>query len=415
MGSPGHSPRRHITLVLCMVLHAFVHLYGSMLVPLYLLIRQDLGLTWVKGATLIVTAYGLVYNLMSYPAGILADRLNRKTLLGVGLIGNAAAMGLMWAMPQYAAVILLAMTAGLFGSVFHPAANAMVAGHYPKSPGMAIGLLGIGSGIGFFVGPQYSGWRADMTGLVSGWRMPCLELGLMGIVVGVIFLAVAKEVPHEHGRRAVALGPGIKRRMLGIAAVLGMRDFSGVATFTLVSLYLQKALGYTPKETGWIVGAMMLASVLASPIAVWFSPGRMRLPLLMGVLVLGGCTLACTPHVNSRWVLPLLMVFQVFHLGSYAMSEAALLERVSPAIRGRIIGLFLGLAGTAAACSPWLIGWWTDSMGERALSQEGFQLPFAALGLMMVTAAASAPMIARLGKMRHTAPEAYSPAAEAIG
>src|SRR5215212_759767 len=89
---PHHS---RITLALCTLLHAFTHAFGSMLVPLYLLMRDDLRRGGVKEIALIVTVYGLVYCLLSYPAGILADRMNRKILLGVGLIGNACAVALM--------------------------------------------------------------------------------------------------------------------------------------------------------------------------------------------------------------------------------------------------------------------------------------------------------------------------------
>ena len=77
--------RSGITLGLCTMLHALTHALGSMLVPLYLLMRDDLRRNGVKEIALIVTVYGVVYALLSYPAGILADRMNRKVLLGVGL------------------------------------------------------------------------------------------------------------------------------------------------------------------------------------------------------------------------------------------------------------------------------------------------------------------------------------------
>src|SRR4026207_681496 len=89
--------RSHVTLILCTILHAFTHAFGTLLVPLYLLMKSDLGLEGVSQASAVVTVYGLVYCAVSYPSGVLADRLNRKALLGIGLIGNAlavAAMGL---------------------------------------------------------------------------------------------------------------------------------------------------------------------------------------------------------------------------------------------------------------------------------------------------------------------------------
>src|SRR4051812_22449984 len=54
---PRASGRSHVTLALCTVLHAFTHAYGTMLVPLYLLMVADLRLGGVKAASLIVTLY----------------------------------------------------------------------------------------------------------------------------------------------------------------------------------------------------------------------------------------------------------------------------------------------------------------------------------------------------------------------
>jgi MFS family permease len=322
--------------------------------------------------------------------------MNRKVLLGVGLIGNAAAVCLMGLTHRYEVLLALGAMGGMFGSVFHPTANALVPAHWPKNPGMPIGIMGIGSGLGFFFGPQYAGWRAEAV----GWQRPCIELGILGMVVGILFLILAKEA---HGAREVMkqeshpLGKGMRRKVLAIAAILGCRDFAGIATSSLVSIYLQKAHGFDARHTGWVVGAMMLSSMVANPIAVWLSPGHRRLPALMINLLIGGIILVLVPRIHVGWVLAMLATFQVFHLGSYAVGEAAMLERVHPDVRGRIIGMFLTSAGTFASLSPWVMGWWTDHLGARALRPEGYYIPFAVLGAMMVFAGFSVKMIARLG------------------
>src|ERR1700750_3183524 len=111
--SPLPDRRSPVTLVLTTLLHAFTHAYGVMLVPLYLLIVSDLGLAGVKRASLVVTIYGVVYAIFSFPAGVLADRLNRKMLLGFGLIANASAVLSMGLTHSYAPLIALAVVAGL--------------------------------------------------------------------------------------------------------------------------------------------------------------------------------------------------------------------------------------------------------------------------------------------------------------
>jgi MFS family permease len=79
---------------------------------------------------------------------------------------------------------------GLAGTLFHPAANALVTAHYPRSPGMAIGLLSIGSALGFYAGPRFSGWRAMHA---NSWQTPLVEAGVVGLAVAIVFLLIARE------------------------------------------------------------------------------------------------------------------------------------------------------------------------------------------------------------------------------
>jgi MFS family permease len=422
------APRdSHLTLTLSTVLHAFTHAYTVMLVPLYLLIRQDLHLPGVNSAALIVTVYLLVYTSCSYPAGVLADRLDRKWMLGAGLIGNGLMIFLMGFTHSYLLLLILGGMAGLFGTLFHPSANALVPEHYPKAPGMAMGLLSMGAGLGFFVGSQYAGWRAQtatwqLPGLrIAGWQHPCIEMGLFGMVVGAVFLVPAREtrrgrgglrdegsgMREEAGERKPLnplpthppLGRDLRRKIIAMAAVLGCRDFAGVGLLTLGSIYLQKAHGMDAKQVGFILGAMMLIGVVVNPIAVWLSGGRRRLWALAGILVGGGAVLATIPHWPVRWVLAALCLFEALQLGSYAVNDAALYERIEPVFRGRVAGLFLTIAGTFSATSPWILSAWTDGMGQRALHAGAYALPFAVLGAMMAFAALGAPLIARVGPL----------------
>jgi MFS family permease len=428
-------------------LHGFTHAYCTALVPLYLMIRDDLGLRGVRAASLIVTIYGMVYCLGSYGAGVLADRFNRKILLGIGLIGNAFAITAMGLTRQYEMLILLGVLAGIFGTLFHPSANALIPAHYPKSPGMAIGLLGMGSGLGFFLGPQYAGWRAETAswqwGQIADWQRPCVELGLMGVVVGIVFLLFAREArqpkrsspsdgtedamlpnrvaieaivtdirgPHE--RTHPHLTRSLRNKTIALGMLLGWRDFAGIASISLLSIYLQKAHGYTAKHAGLVVGGMMLLSILINPLAVYFSPGKRRLRSLIAVLILAGLTIATVPMFPVVWVLPVMCIFQCFQMGSYSISDAAVLERVSPAVRGRVVGLFLMIAGTLASLSPWVMGFWSDMLKERASEPHAYLPIFGTLGAMLFVATSATPLIARMGEA--AAPSAVPPIKESAG
>lgn len=198
--------RNHKTRALWLtgVLHAFTHLYQVALMPLYLLIQKDFKFSSVSEATLLMTVMLVACFGPSYPIGVLADRFNRKRLLGFGLALNALGfIALAWA-PNYGWALVSVVVAGFGGSFYHPAATAMIARLFPQSTGKALGLVGIGAGAGFFLGPIYSGWRAGMLEPLLGpaaWRRPVLELGLMGLA-GAFFLVARRRRTTTSGNGA---------------------------------------------------------------------------------------------------------------------------------------------------------------------------------------------------------------------
>jgi MFS family permease len=405
--------RSHVTLVLCALLHAFTHAYGTLLVPLYLMMTTDLRLAGVSRASAVVTVYGMVYCIISFKSGVYADRWNRKALLGIGLVGNAIAITAMGLTRSYEMLMVWGVIAGIFGALFHPAANALVPAHYPKSPGMAIGFLGMGSGLGFFLGPQYAGWRAQNAdwyfASVANWQRPLVEAGLAGLILGIIFLLVAREVhSRNNGQPTRPMAATLRRQITKLALIMGCRDFAGIATISLASIYLQKAHGLDAKRTGFILGAMMLVSVIINPVAVYLSPGKRRLPLLTMVMICGGIVVATVPLWNVRYILPVLTTFMSFQLSSYAISDAAMLERVPAEMRGRVVGLFLTIAGTFSSTAPFFMGWWTDHLGPRAVQPSAYIPLFGALAAMMWVSPLASPVIAQLGPPQGPAIEPLS-------
>jgi MFS family permease len=406
------SAAASVTLVGGTLLHAFTHAYACMLVPLYLLMAVNLHLPGVREASLIVSVYGMTYCLGSYAAGVLADRFSRRDLLGLGLAANAVVAICIGLTHRYELLLMLGVLGGLAGTLFHPAAGALVTAHYPRSPGMAVGLLGIGSGLGFFLGPQYAGWRAQSAHWhfdhVAAWQRPCIEMGAAGLVVALLFFLFAREADHGQPKRRTPMGRRLSLGVSFVAAVIGLRDFVGVALLSLGSIYLQKALAKTPAQTGLILGLMTALSIFINPLLVLFSPRGRRLPALAAVLILLAFVTPLVPLGAHRWSVFTICAAQTLQMGSYAISDAAILERVPNPLRGRVYGLFLTIAGTMSNTSPWIMGAWTDHFGPAASRQISYLPIFATLGLLAAISSLSVPLIARLGDVTGPAIEPFS-------
>ncbi len=384
------------TLWLSGVLHAFTHLYQIALIPLYLLIQRDFHLVSVGKATLLVTIMGLAYYVPSYPIGVLADRVSRKKLLAFGLALNGLAfIGLGFA-PNYACAVACSALAGLGGSFYHPAATALVARLYPVGTGRALGLVAIGASVGFFVCPMYVGWRAEIAG---NWRVPVVELGLLGFVFAGVFYWLADE---ERGPSPAATRKAPVEKMFPTRALwlfflaasffFGLRDFAGSGIGSLSSLFLQEARGFDLKKTGFILSGIYMASAISNPLFGRLSDGG-RIRWAVVLLLLALCLMAIFPHVSKGWMFTVLLAYGFFFLASYPVVEAAVMEAVPDSVRGRVFGLFITAGGLLGSISHWVVGLAVKKLGPDISSPHGYYLLYDLLAFLILLSLAGLPCL----------------------
>jgi len=410
-----HDQHRARTLWLTGVLHAFTHLYSVALLPLYLRIQQDLRLGSVEQATLLVTVMGAAYFLPSYPLGALADRLSRKRLLAAGLAINAVGfVGLSFA-PNYAWALASVVVAGFGGSFYHPAATALIARLFPEARGRALGLAGIGASAGFFLGPMYCGWRAVTSG---SWRAPVFEIGLLGLVAAGLFawladeereagattLPAGSEVPgaplYATGAEKLFPAPALWAFFLAASLLFSLRDFAGSAMATSASLFLQNAHGFNPKITGLALSGIFVASAISNPVFGRLSDGG-RIRWITFVLLMAAVLISVFPRVAVAWMAPVLIAYGFFFMSSYPITEAALMEAVPDAVRGRIFGLFITISGLVSNLSHWLVGDWVKKLGPRASAAVSYFPLFTTLSVLVLISLGALPFLHALRRREH--------------
>jgi len=104
------------------------------------------------------------------------------------------------------------------------------------------------------------------------------------------------------------------------------------------------------------------------------------------------------PYTPASWTLPLFTVYGFFFLSSYPMVEAALMESVPDAVRGRVFGLFITIAGLIGNVSHWVVGAQVKRLGSAAYSPSGYYVLYAVIGSMLLVSLIGLPFLRAIRK-----------------
>jgi MFS family permease len=208
--------------------------------------------------------------------------------------------------------------------------------------------------------------------------------------VAAIFtwLADTEQPAPASERKTVRAGqlfpsPALWFFFLAYCLAFSVRDFAGASMGSLTSLFLQKARNYDPKWTGLALSGIFVAAIISNPLFGSLSDGGRKRWIALA-LVVAAVMVALFPHVPSHWMIPVLVVYGFFFMASYPMTEAALMESVPDAVRGRVFGLFVMGGGVLGNLSHWAVGAKVKHLGEAAHSVNAYFPIYAVVALLVL-------------------------------
>ncbi len=351
----------------------FVNSLGSALVfPfLTLYLRQRMGIS--------MTQIGLVFTLNAATSvafgmigGLLTDRLGRRSVMLVSLLGSSATLFLMGVASSYAAMVALAAAAGIVGSLFQPARDAMVADlTTPEQRTEAYSVLRIASNLGFAIGPAIGGFLAATSYL--------LLFSLAGGASLAFFVATLILV-RETRPDVVETADGSKPAVTGFGPVFRDRTFIAFCGLLVLAsmvysqvttnlpVYMKESFGLGERYFGWI---MTTNAGMVVALQLWITRATARwrrLPALALASLLYGIGVGA---ISLMRIFPgFLLCVVVYTMGEMILApvSTAFAADLSPAdMRGRYMGL-MGLTwGLSYGVGPLLGGAIYDAGFPREL------------------------------------------------
>lgn len=349
----------------------FNYAHRMALPPLIPMIVAELGITNAE-AGLLMTALFLPYALVQVPAGYVGERIGRKHVIAISILGYSISSGLMMIANAYWHLLLLRALYGIFAGLYYAPATALISEAYGDKKGSALGVFMIGPPIGSGLAPLV----ALPVALHFGWRYAFPVIALLSLPVA--FLLISGE---EKGgaRNGVRISVSRKALPLSVANFLALSAFFGLLTF-LVSFLVN---GGTSTETASLVYSAFSFLGIAGSLVGGVLYDRFRrksVPLVLGLNVVLTLMLAVTA---SPWAaLPLGITF--YSVGPIITALTA--ELAGKTNLGPTMG-FVNMVGFfGATVGPYIVGKAIDLFGY---STAFLSIPTMYLAALLVAQASS--------------------------
>ena len=335
-------------------------------------VKRDLGgISDFQVSLIMGFAFTFLYSILSYPAGWIADRYNRKNLMAAGIASWSLLTVVCGMVSQYWHLFLARMGVGVGEATLGPASNSALADYFDAARlPLAIGIVSaapfIGQGLANIAGgPLIDYLEASpnfvlpVFGEVYSWQMVFIVVGAPGLLVALAVLGL-----REPPRRGLLneQGAGVpfsevwafvktRRKFFALifTAYLCLAT-QGWSLFSWVVEYYVRNHQWTRTEIGLVYGSIAMFVGIAGSVAGGLLAGRMiykNIPdatlriVMYSTIILLPCATVLT-IVPDPWVAIAIMVPVTFCMAMPPGLIMATLQAIAPnELRGQMVAFYL--------------------------------------------------------------------------
>jgi len=348
------SGRSTLTIVFLTV---FVDLLGfGIVIPLLPLYAERYHPTPLQFG-LLMSSYSAMQFLFAPLLGRLSDRVGRRPVLLVSLLGNAAGYVVFAFAHSLAALFCARIVAGITGANIGTAQAVIADVTSDAERARGMGMVGMAFGLGFVFGPALGGFAVGLGEAAPG--LFACALSLTAFTWALLRLPETRPAGDPGGRRARisldALLATMRRPVLGAILLLALLTTTAFANFeSTFSQFLHARFATTPATVSWLFVTLGITSALVQGLLVRALVRRLGEPRLLpiGMAVLGAGFVA----LAAARTVPLLLVAIVLMalgwgltnpcLGSYLSKRSAASEQ------GAALGSMQAMASLGRIAGP---------------------------------------------------------------
>ena len=330
-------------------------------------IRRDLGLSLTQTSYLIGVPFALFFAVMGFPIARMADRGNRRNIIAIGIAAWSVMTALCGLANSFGKLMLARIGVGVGEASLQAPGTSLIADYFPRERfGTAMGVYSmavfIGSGLAYLLGGWVIGiasaqelWSVPLAGALRPWQVVFLFVGLPGLLISLLMLAVrepprtmpaAAAVPYS---RLFAYMRDNARTFTCVLIGYGMSSAVNIGIAAWLATFFVQKLGWTPARAGVVMGILTmtigaLGTVAGGRVSDAFARrGQADGPLRVGIIASAGMLVFATAYpfaptpVLTVVLLAIVNFFAAFPWGA-AYAGAALI--VPAPMRAQGIAIF---------------------------------------------------------------------------
>jgi DHA1 family tetracycline resistance protein-like MFS transporter len=316
----------------------------------------------------LVASYSLVQLLLAPWWGRMSDRIGRRPVILIGLLGSAFSYLLFAWANTFMILLLSRVIAGATGATVNVAQASLADGSPPQRRSQVMGLIGASFGLAFIVGPALAGITSRLGDAAPGYMAAALT--------GANWLLALALFPETRINRAVTEQTRALdwRRLTMPFGVILFETLAFTVMYAFFTLFAERVLGYGREEIAYLfVYIGLITAVVQGGVVGWLVPrlGEIRLMVLGSLsLAIGLGSLPLTVGESPTWLIPALLTslfFVAVGTGLVTPTVTGFVSRVTdPRDQGRALGLLQSTASTARILGPVTFGLVSGLGGVRA-------------------------------------------------
>ncbi|MDF1793765.1 MAG: MFS transporter [Thalassobaculaceae bacterium] len=339
--------------------HAVDHLMMLLFPAVAVIMAVEMDASYAE--ILVLSTGGFIaFGAFSLPAGWLADRWSRETMLAVFFIGIGAMTALTGFAQERWQIAVCLFLIGMFAAIYHPVGIAMVsqgAAAAGGKVGRRLGVNGVWGNMGVAASALVAGALADL----AGWRMAFLVPGVIAIAIGLLWIAHCRSSAGQAATQAGATArksgaePSADWKMV-LTVVFIATAFGGfifnATTISLPKVFDDKqvaSLAVSGTEAGSLI-ALVYAVAAFTQIAVGHLIDRYSAKLVFLLLAIGDVAIfLVAAQVTGSVMLAVSLAMMMLVFGQIPITDTLVARNTPEHWRGRVYAIKYVLSFAIAA------------------------------------------------------------------